>query len=242
MGSTRLRRPPAPTDAERARSLATRGGDGVARRHGLGAGGAAGAPRARRRIRGAAARRRRAAARRASAAAQTAVMLELADRGAGRPARTRPRAAVDHRLAVAARAARGAPDGAAGRRRPPGTSGCSTSATAPRWCASTRARRCSPTATAAPRSRPSTSRRPARTRSAGFEDHWLRPPRGRAPRGVRRPSPGTCRRAGRCRGARMRPLGVDRCGLRLRVETADARPRRAAGVRRARRRRPRSCA
>jgi hypothetical protein len=24
---------------------------------------------------------------------------------------------------------------------------------------------------------------------------------------------------GRCRGARIRPLGVDRCGLRLRVET-----------------------
>ncbi len=35
---------------------------------------------------------------------------------------------------------------------------------------------------------------------------------------------------GRCRGARIRPLGVDRCGLRLRVETPAARPRRAPGV------------
>ena len=93
--------------------------------------------------------------------------------GAGRPPRTRPRAALDHRLAAGARAADGAPDRAAGRRRPPAPERLLDLGHGATLVRLTRVRPCSPTPRAAPRSRPSTSRRPGRTRSAGCEDHWL---------------------------------------------------------------------
>ena len=160
---------------------------------------------------------------------ETAVMLELVDRARGRPARTRPRAAVDHRLVVASRAARGAPDGAAGRRRPPAGA-----------AARARPRRNA----GAPGPGLRGARRRRRLRRAHARRHRRRPPgpvlpdggplagppRGGPPGGVRRPRPAPAARAGPLPRARIRPLGVDRCGLRLRVETPAARPRRAPGV------------
>ena len=78
------------------------------------------------------------------------------------------------------------------------------------------------------------------TRSAASRP-LARPPRGRRTPRCSARSPGTCPPAGPLRGARVRPLGVDRCGLRPARGDPTRRPRRAAGVGPRGWRRPPSC-
>ena len=115
-------------------------------------------------------------------------------------------------------ARRSAAAGGGGAARDPA---CCASATAPRSCGSTRARPCSPTPRAPPRWRRWSWPRPGPTRSAGRDGRGSRTWRSRTPR-VRRAAPAPARRAAGRPEARVRPLGVDRCGLRLRVETPGA--------------------
>ena len=137
---------------------------------------------------------RRSTASAGRAAPEHAVMLELADRGAGRPARTRPRRCCGSPAGCACPSPRAARRIA--RRSPTSarTRACSTSATAPRWCGSTPARPCSSDAEG---TRRADTRRAGGgacpTRSAGYETHWLAHLEDGAPRGVRARSPGTCR-------------------------------------------------
>ena len=217
MGSTRLHRPPAPTDAERARSLALRGGEASL----VGTGSAPVTPLVHHvRADGSAVllladdepllTRVR--------SGETAVMLELVDRAAvdlREPVRgllwitgwlwlPEPRAA--RRMAVQVADVRPHErllelgHGATLVRLDPGSAvladgdGCAA---------------LTPVDIAAARPDP----------FCLMEDHWLAHLEAAHPEvfvGLAQHLP---HELGRCRGARIRPLGVDRCGLRLRVET-----------------------
>ena len=228
MGSTRLRRPPAPTDAERARSLALRGGDAAL----VGTGSAPVTPLVHHvradgsavllldddeplleRVRG----------------GQTAVMLELADR-----------APVDLREPVRGllwitgwlwlpEPAGRAPDGAAGGRRSPERAAARAR---PRRHAGPprpglrRARR-------RRRLRRAHARRPRRRPPGPVLPHGgplAGPPRGGAPRGVHRARPAPAPGAGPLPGCAGAPAG--RRPLRAAPARGDpaARPRRAPGL------------
>ena len=217
MGSTRLRRPPAPTDAERARSLALRGGDAAL----VGTGSAPVTPLVHHvRADGSAVllldddepllERVR--------SGQTAVMLELADRA---PVDLREPVRgllwitgwlwVPERRAARRMALQVADihpnerllelgNGATLVRLDPGSAvladgdGCAA---------------LTPVDLAAARPDP----------FCRMEDHWLSHLEESHPEVLIAVARHLPRELGHCQGARVRPLGVDRCGLRLRVET-----------------------
>ena len=145
------------------------------------------------------------------------------DAGAGRPgagvaARAGARAAVGDRGALPAGARDGPPVGGAGGRRASRPGAARRRPRPDRPAAAARLDRRRRTATARPRSRPSSWRPRGPTRSAASRRPGSPIWRTSTPRCSAR-WPATCRPA--LRDARARPLGVDRCGFRLRVETAE---------------------
>ena len=236
MGPTRLRRPPAPS-ARRTRTQPRRPRrHRVAARRALPGDAPAGAPRVGQRFGRAAAGGRRPGARggrhrrpagdgggrvrgRPSEVGSSA-MLELAD-----PAPVDLRepvrgAAVGDRLAHPARSPRGAPVGRAGSPTRTRTRRCSTRPR-PHGAAG-----CGPGSIVVvgrrghgPAAHPSSWRRRGPTRSAGSR-RLARPPRGRAPRGVRRPGPPPAGPAARRRGRGRWASTAAACGCGWRPRTA----------------------